>query len=60
MLLVALTSSGRDRYGACCDPLLAVESRLLERLSPGDLAALHASLSQITLHAPGRPADAAS
>jgi DNA-binding MarR family transcriptional regulator len=51
MLLVALTGSGRDRYQACCDPLLAVESRLLERLSPGDLAALHASLSQITLDA---------
>jgi DNA-binding MarR family transcriptional regulator len=48
MLLVALTGPGRSRYQACCDPLLAVESRLLERLSSGDLTALHTFLGQIT------------
>lgn len=52
MLLAALTGPGRSRYQACCDPLLAVESRLLERLSSGDLTALHTFLSQITEDAP--------
>lgn len=47
MLLVALSSAGRSRYEACCEPLLAVESGLLRKLSPGDLTALHAFLGRI-------------
>src|SRR5262249_26302261 len=48
LLLVALSSAGRERYEACCESLLVVESRLLRKLSPGDLTTLHAFLSQIT------------
>lgn len=47
LLLVTLSSAGRSRYEACCEPLLAVESRLLQKLSPGDVTTLHALLSQI-------------
>ena len=48
MLLVAITSTGRERYQACCDPLLAVESRLLERLAPDDLTTVRVLLGQLT------------
>jgi DNA-binding MarR family transcriptional regulator len=48
MLLVTLTSTGRARYQACCEPLLAIESRLLERLTPDDLTTIRALLGQVT------------
>lgn len=48
MLLVALTDTGRTRYHACCQPLLTVETQLLNRLNPHQLGELFTLLNQIS------------
>ena len=48
VLLVALTDAGRTRYHACCDPLLTVETQLLNRLDLHQLGDLCTLLNQIS------------
>lgn len=48
MLLARLTDQGALLYGECCEPLLAVESKLLSGLSEGDMEQLRGLLGRIT------------